>query len=149
MATAMLTAHPDMKGIFVARDTPAQQVVAAAKTLGRKIVVTTNDIAQDSALNVARGEFLAVGAQRPYDQGVTEAKAAAIGLLGKEVPLYIEVPTLREKLIFSVLWNLVTRAKRQLRSKTMQWRVLLIIPRGFRLLNDGRSIGRPSSVRWI
>jgi len=97
VATAMLTAHPDLKGIFVAWDTPAQQVVAAAKTLGRKIVVTTNDLAQDSALNVARGDFLAVGAQRPYDQGVTEATAAAVGLLGKPVPPYIEVPTLRVK----------------------------------------------------
>ncbi|MBZ9738721.1 substrate-binding domain-containing protein [Mesorhizobium sp. CO1-1-4] len=97
VATAMLTAHPDMKGIFVAWDTPAQQVVAAAKTLGRTIVVTTNDIAADSALNVARGEFLAVGAQRPYDQGVAEAKAAALALLGHDVPSYISVPTLRVK----------------------------------------------------
>ncbi|CDX30392.1 ABC-type sugar transport system periplasmic component-like protein [Mesorhizobium sp. ORS 3359] len=97
VATAMLTAHPDMKGIFVAWDTPAQQVVAAAKTLGREIVVTTNDIAADSALNVARGEFLAVGAQRPYDQGVAEAKAAALALLGHDVPPYISVPTLRVK----------------------------------------------------
>jgi ribose transport system substrate-binding protein len=99
VATAMLTAHPDIKGIFVAWDTPAQQVVAAAKTLGRKIVITTNDIAADSALNVARGEFLAVGAQRPYDQGVAEAKSAALALLGKEVPPYISVPTLRVKKI--------------------------------------------------
>ncbi|MBZ9855224.1 substrate-binding domain-containing protein [Mesorhizobium sp. CA13] len=97
VATAMLTAHPDMKGIFVAWDTPAQQVVAAAKTLGRDIVITTNDIAADSALNVARGEFLAVGAQRPYDQGVAEAKAAALALLGHDVPPYISVPTLRVK----------------------------------------------------
>ncbi|RUY61836.1 sugar ABC transporter substrate-binding protein [Mesorhizobium sp. M7A.F.Ca.CA.001.05.1.1] len=97
VATAMLTAHPDMKGIFVAWDTPAQQVMAAAKTLGRDIVVTTNDIAADSALNVARGEFLAVGAQRPYDQGVAEAKAAALAWLGHDVPPYISVPTLRVK----------------------------------------------------
>jgi ribose transport system substrate-binding protein len=95
VATAMLTAHPDIKGLFVAWDTPAQQTLAAAKTLGRNIVITTNDIADDSALNVARGEFLAVGAQRPYDQGVAEAKAAALALLGHEVPPYISVPTLR------------------------------------------------------
>lgn len=99
VATAMLTAHPDMKGVFVAWDTPAQQVVAAAKTLGRKIVVTTNDLAADSALNVARGEFYAVGAQRPYDQGVAEAKSAAYALLGLEVPPYISVATLRVKKI--------------------------------------------------
>lgn len=97
VATAMLTAHPNLKGVFVAWDTPAQQVVAAAKTLGRHIIVVTNDLAADSALNVARGEFLAVGAQRPYDQGVAEAKSAAYALLGMEVPPYISVPTLRVK----------------------------------------------------
>ena len=99
VATAMLTAHPDMKGIFVAWDTPAQQVVAAAKTLGRKIVITTNDLAADSAVNVARGDFLAVGAQRPYDQGVAEAQSAAYALLGKDVPPFISVATLRVKKI--------------------------------------------------
>lgn len=99
VATAMLTAHPDLKGIFAAWDTPAQQVVAAAKTLGRKVVVTTNDLAADSALNVARGEFLAVGAQRPYDQGVAEANSAAYALLGMDVPPYISVATLRVKKI--------------------------------------------------
>lgn len=97
VATAMMTANPEMKGVFVAWDTPAQQVVAAAKTLGRDLIVTTNDLAQDSALNVARGEILAIGAQQPYDQGVAEAKAAAYALLGKEVPPYISVPTLRVK----------------------------------------------------
>jgi len=99
VATAMLTAHPNLKGIFVAWDTPAEQTVAAAGTLGRNIVVTTNDIADDSALYVARGQFYAVGAQRPYDQGVAEAKSAALALLGKPVPPYISVPTLRVKKI--------------------------------------------------
>ncbi len=99
VATAMLTAHPDLKGMFVAWDTPAEQVVAAAKALGRKITIVTNDIADDSALYVARGEFLAVGAQQPYDQGVSEAKSAALALLGEKVPPYLEVPTLRVKKI--------------------------------------------------
>jgi ribose transport system substrate-binding protein len=97
VATAMMTAHPKLKGFFVAWDTPAEQVVAAAKTLGRKVTITTNDLAPDSALFVARGDFLAVGAQRPFDQGVAEAKSAATALLGENVPPYIEVPTLRVK----------------------------------------------------
>ncbi|MBW4021661.1 MAG: substrate-binding domain-containing protein [Proteobacteria bacterium] len=97
VATAMMTAHPKLKGFFVAWDTPAEQVVAAAETLGRKVTVTTNDLAPDSALYVARGQFLAVGSQRPFDQGVAEAKSAATALLGEKVPPYIEVPTLRVK----------------------------------------------------
>ncbi|WP_284946545.1 substrate-binding domain-containing protein [Acidisoma cladoniae] len=99
VATSMMTAHPNLKGIFAAWDTPAEQVVAAAKTLGRTITVTTNDVAPDSALFVARGQFLAIGSQRPYDQGVAEAKSAATALLGEPVPPYIEVPTLRVKKI--------------------------------------------------
>ncbi len=99
VATALLTAHPNLKGFFVAWDTPAEQVVAATKTLGRKVAIATNDLAPDSALFVARGDFLAVGAPRPYDQGVAEAKSAATALLGETVPPYIEVPTQRvEKL---------------------------------------------------
>ena len=65
--------------------------MAAAKTLGRTIVVVTNDIANDSALSVARGGFYAVGPQRPYDQGGSEAKSAALALLGHTVPPYISV----------------------------------------------------------
>lgn len=99
VATAMMTAHPDLKGFFVAWDTPAAQAVAAAKTLGRKVVITTNDLAPDSAFYVARDEMTAIGAQRPYDQGVSEAKSAAYALLGEKVPPYIEVPTLRVKKI--------------------------------------------------
>jgi ribose transport system substrate-binding protein len=95
VATSMLTANPNLKGLFVAWDTPAQQAVADAKTLGRDLIITTNDLAADSAVNVARGEFLAVGAQQPYDQGVAEAKVAALALLGKEAPPYVSVPTLR------------------------------------------------------
>jgi ribose transport system substrate-binding protein len=97
VATSMLTANPNLKGLFVAWDTPAQQAVAAAKTLGRDLIITTNDLAADSAVNVARGEFLAVGAQQPYDQGVAEAKVAALALLAKEAPPYVSVPTLRVK----------------------------------------------------
>jgi ribose transport system substrate-binding protein len=95
VATSMLTANPNLKGLFVAWDTPAQQAVADAKTLGRDLIITTNDLAADSAVNVARGEFLAVGAQQPYDQGVAEAKVAALALLGKEARPYVSVPTLR------------------------------------------------------
>jgi ribose transport system substrate-binding protein len=86
-----------LKAFFVAWDTPAEQVAAAAQTLGRKVTITTNDLAPDSALFVARGQFLAVGSQRPFDQGVAEANSAATALLGEKVPPYIEVPTLRVK----------------------------------------------------
>ena len=95
---AMLTAHPGIKGLFAVWGDPAMQAVAAAKSLGRSdVVVTTNDLGPDSAMYVARGEILAIGAQLPYDLGIAEANAAAYALLGKPVPPYISLPALRVK----------------------------------------------------
>lgn len=95
---AMLTANPNIKGIFAVWGDPAMQAVAAAKALGRHdLIVTTNDLGPDTALYVARGEILAIGAQLPYDLGIAEANAAAYALLGKSVPPYISLPALRVK----------------------------------------------------
>lgn len=93
--TAMLTAEPDLKGIFAVWDTPAIQAANAAKTLGREVLVSTVDLGEDSAIAVARGQIYSIGAQRPYLQGLAEAKAAAAALLGKEVPPYLSVAALR------------------------------------------------------
>ena len=95
---AMLGANPRIKGIFAAWGDPAMQAVAAAKAIGRTdLVVATNDLGPDTALYVARGEILAIGAQLPYDLGVAEAHAAAYALLGKKVPPYVSLPALRVK----------------------------------------------------
>jgi ribose transport system substrate-binding protein len=95
---AMLTARPNIKGIFAVWGDPAMQAVAGAKAIGRSdVVITTNDLGPDTAMYVARGEILAIGAQLPYDLGVAEAKAAAFALLGKKVPPYISLPSLRVK----------------------------------------------------
>jgi ribose transport system substrate-binding protein len=95
---AMLRANPNIKGLFAVWGDPAMQAVAAAKAIGRSdVVVTTNDLGSDTALYVARGEILAIGAQLPYDLGIAEANAAAFALLGKPVPPYISLPALRVK----------------------------------------------------
>lgn len=95
---AMLTANPNIKGIFAVWGDPAMQAVAAAKAMGRSdVIVTTNDLGPDTAMYVASGEILAIGAQLPYDLGIAEANAAALALLGKKVPPYISLPALRVK----------------------------------------------------
>jgi len=94
----LLGAQPDLKGIFVVWGDPAMQAVAAAKALGRDdIVVTTNDLGPDTALYVARGQILAIGAQLPYDLGTAEANAALRALLGKPVAPYISIAALGVK----------------------------------------------------
>ncbi len=94
-SSAMITANPDLGGIFAVWDTPAIQAANAAKTLGREVLVSTVDLGEDSAVAVANGEIYSIGAQRPFLQGMAEAKAAAAALLGKDVPPYLSVAALK------------------------------------------------------
>ena len=42
---------------------------------------------------MAKGEFIkGLASQRPYDQGITEAKLAGYGLIGKPAPAYVALP---------------------------------------------------------
>jgi ribose transport system substrate-binding protein len=95
---AMMRANPNIKGIFAVWGDPAMQASAALRAIGRSdVIITTSDLGSDTAVYVARGDILAIGAQLPYDLGVAEANAAAYALLGKQVPPYISLPALRVK----------------------------------------------------
>jgi len=55
----------------------------------------TEDLGKNVAIQLAKDELIkGLGAQRPFDQGITEAKLAAYGLLGKEAPEYVALPAL-------------------------------------------------------
>jgi ribose transport system substrate-binding protein len=96
VAAAMLTRNPTLDGIWAVWDQPAEGVIAAARDAGRNdLIITTEDLSLASALSLKKGEFImGLGAQRPYDQGVNEAKLAAYGLLGKEAPPYVALNAL-------------------------------------------------------
>ena len=95
-ANAMLTANPGIDGIWAVWDVPAEGVIAAARAAGRDdLVITTIDLGENVAINMAQGGYVyGLGAQRPYDQGITEAKLAGYGLLGKEAPAFVALPAL-------------------------------------------------------
>ncbi|MED4600532.1 substrate-binding domain-containing protein [Paenibacillus validus] len=97
VASAMLTKHPNLKGIFVVWDVPAEGALAAARSAGRNdLAITTIDLGTNVALDIAQGGMIkGLGAQLPYDQGVAEAILAAYALLGKETPPYVAVPALQ------------------------------------------------------
>lgn len=96
-ANAMLTEHPDLNAIYAIWDAPAQGVLAAARAHGRgnNLIIATEDLGPEVALNIAQGgDVKDLGAQRPFEQGVTEAKLAGYGLLGKHAPPYVAVTAL-------------------------------------------------------
>ncbi|WP_207210595.1 substrate-binding domain-containing protein [Nocardioides zhouii] len=95
VAANFLTANPDVQGVFAVWDGPAAGVIAALRAQGRDIPVTTIDLGDQAATDIATGEYLkGVGAQRPYDQGVAEADAMMLSLIGTDVPDWIGVPSL-------------------------------------------------------
>ena len=70
--------------------------MSAARNAGREdLVITTIDLGLNVALDIAKGGLVyGLGAQRPFDQGVNEARLAAYGLLGKEAPPYVALNAL-------------------------------------------------------
>jgi ribose transport system substrate-binding protein len=96
VASAMLTKHGDLDGIWAVWDVPAEGVMAAARTNGRDdLKITTIDLGLNVGVEIAKGGLVyGLGAQRPFDQGVNEARLAAYGLLEKEAPAYVALPAL-------------------------------------------------------
>ncbi|GAC1534514.1 MAG: hypothetical protein NVS2B7_02730 [Herpetosiphon sp.] len=87
-ATAMLQRQFDLQGIWAVWDVPAEGVVQAIRRGHRSnVIVTTIDLGNNIALELAHGTIVkGVGAQRPFDQGITEATLAGYALLGDEPP---------------------------------------------------------------
>ncbi|EPD30940.1 substrate-binding domain-containing protein [Gleimia europaea] len=90
-ANAMLTRHADLSGIWAVWDVPAEGVMAAARESGRlDLKIATQDLGTNVALAMAKNDLvIGLGAQRPYDQGITEARLAVGSLIGKEAPPYV------------------------------------------------------------
>ncbi len=93
---AILASNQDLDGIWAVWDTPAEGVMAAIRSANRQeVTVITEDLGKPVAVEMAEdGIVKGLGAQRPYDQGVTEADLAAYALLGKEAPDYVALPAL-------------------------------------------------------
>lgn len=96
VASAMLTRYAGLDAIWAVWDVPAEGVLAAARANGRNdLDVTTIDLGQNVAIDMAKGgPIKGLGAQRPFDQGVTEATLAGYGLLDKKAPPYVAVNAL-------------------------------------------------------
>jgi ribose transport system substrate-binding protein len=93
---AILAKNQDLQGIWAVWDTPAEGVLAAINSNNRKdVIVITEDLGKPVAIEMAKlGQVRGLGAQRPYEAGITEADLAAYGLLGKTAPDYVALPAL-------------------------------------------------------
>jgi ribose transport system substrate-binding protein len=103
-ASAILTSHRNVNGIWAVWDVPAEGVMSAARSAGKDDLVITNcDLGLNVAIDMAQDGFIkGLGSQRPFDQATTEALLAGYGLLGKQAPAYVALPALpvtRENLL--------------------------------------------------
>jgi ribose transport system substrate-binding protein len=94
IATAMIARYPDLDVIFAPWDLPAEGVVAALRGAGREdIKVATIDLGFTGAYEIATDGLIFVeSSQLVYDWGRVGCMAAALKLLGEEVPPYTIVP---------------------------------------------------------
>ncbi|MGH3999697.1 MAG: substrate-binding domain-containing protein, partial [Pseudonocardiaceae bacterium] len=95
-ANAMLSKHPNLAGIWAVWDVPAEGVMAAARASGRTdLKIATEDLGKNVAIALAENSLIVgLGAQVPFDQGVTEARLGAGALLGKDLPPYVALSAL-------------------------------------------------------
>ena len=112
-----LRVNPAIDAVFVVWDTPALAAVKAARRLGRDIAITTVDLGEEAAIELAAGGLIkGLGAQQPYDQGVAEALAVIKALLRSPLPAWVAVPALpvtRENVLeaFERVWHVPPPAR--------------------------------------
>ena len=70
--------------------------MAAARASGRTdLKIATEDLGKNVAIALAKNQLVVgLGAQVPFDQGVTEARLGAGALIGKKAPAYVALSAL-------------------------------------------------------
>lgn len=94
IATAMLTAHPDIKAFYSQNDGMAlgvQSAIDAKGLTGKVILVGTDGIPQAKKL-IAAGTYTATVSERPTTEGSAGVHTALWLLDGKQAPAWVNVP---------------------------------------------------------
>jgi ribose transport system substrate-binding protein len=94
---ALLTKYPDLDGIWGVWDQPAEGIMAAAREFGRlDLKIATQDLGTNVAIQMAKQEMIVgLGAQRPFEQGIAEARLGAAALIGKlNIPIFVALAAL-------------------------------------------------------
>lgn len=92
----MLTANPDMRGLFVQTDDPATGALRAIRAARRtgEVLVAAYDGTPTLVQQIKSGEIVGSGMQQPYLMGVKSGEALVAHLKGQEVPKETVVPIL-------------------------------------------------------
>jgi ribose transport system substrate-binding protein len=90
----MLTANPDMRGLFIQTDQPAIGALRAIKAAHREgtLLVAAFDGIPEFVDLLKNGDIVASGMQQPYLMGVRSAEAAFVALKGGKPEKEILVP---------------------------------------------------------
>lgn len=94
IATAMLTANPDIKAFYSQNDGMALGVAAAiaAKGLTGKVLLIGTDGIPQAKKEIQAGNFTATVSEQPTTEGASGVDAALWLLAGKKVPGWVDVP---------------------------------------------------------
>jgi ribose transport system substrate-binding protein len=93
---SLISAHPNIKGIWAAWDNPAVAAAAVASNLGKSVVVSGPGLSTDSGYVLASGgAFVGGSSDFPYDAGITETLMGIAKVLGKDVPKYVALPVVK------------------------------------------------------
>jgi ribose transport system substrate-binding protein len=92
----MLTANPNMRGLFVQTDQPTTGALRAIKAGRREgqVLVAAFDGTPELVQLIEKGEVVGSGMQQPYLMGVKSAEALVAHLKGQSVPKQTTVPIL-------------------------------------------------------
>ncbi len=92
----MLTAHPDLRGLFVQTDQPTTGALRAIKAARREgqILVAAFDGTPELVQLIKAGQVVGSGMQQPYEMGVKSAEALLAHFRGASVPKQTSVPIL-------------------------------------------------------
>jgi ribose transport system substrate-binding protein len=94
VANAMLTKHPDLKGVYVTWSQPAEGVLSALRNAGNTSTkLVTLDLSEPIALDMlADKNVVGIVADEAYVLGQTLARLAGYGLLGRTAPPFVVAP---------------------------------------------------------
>lgn len=98
VAQALLARYPNLQGLYASWSIPAMGAATAAQVAGfspENFKIVNENFDQIVAGDMAKNGFIAgISSQRPYDQGVAEAKVGMLALIGEGTPPYVVVPPL-------------------------------------------------------